>query len=241
MLWLRYLLKQQVKSKSTYLQAVDVQEKRAVLYRRITKWQDVQSFYMPGVVPGGGQEVPDGEALHPEDILLHLPSGIPTSQNVPESLVDIEKRLRVAQADDALVELRRLLRITLGLWDYKFNKLGPGQRANTRTRSIIAKFQEKIKRCVTRYRVARLALAKLDLTGSWSERFPELKAEDVRGPGKREDGESEGRRELSWIWMARSDNQDVSKEAKEDEIGESKQDTFQLRYVLSDHLFRFAC
>lgn len=45
-----------------------------------------------------------------------------------------EARLRTGQADDALVELRRLLRITMGMWDFKFTDVGFSQRGNTRAR-----------------------------------------------------------------------------------------------------------
>lgn len=45
-----------------------------------------------------------------------------------------EARLRIGQANDALVELRRLLRMTMGMWDFKFTDVGFSQRGNTRAR-----------------------------------------------------------------------------------------------------------
>jgi hypothetical protein len=224
MLELRRLLKQQIRSKATTFQAAELEEKRAILHRRITKWHEIQLFYMPEV--RGRQEAREGEVLHPESIPLHLPSGVPAGCGLSEDLVNVEKRLRVAQADDALVELRRLLRVTMGLWDYKFSQLGPSQRANTRARSMISRFQDKVQRCAERYRVARSALRRLDPTGPWLERFLELKPEHVKAPQRSEDDESEGRRELSWIWMVKANSQDVNMGASEEEIGDSKQKPF---------------
>ena len=210
--------------KATSFQAAELEEKRAILHRRIIKWQEVQSFYMPEL--RGRQDVPEGETLHPESIPLHLPSSIQAGHGLSEDFVNIEKRLRVAQADDALVELRRLLRVVMGLWDYKFSQLGPSQRANTRARSMISRFQDKVQRCAERYRAARLALTRLDPTESWSERFLELKPEHVKGPGRGKDDESEGRRELSWIWMVKANSWDVDVGASEEEIGDSKYNSF---------------
>jgi hypothetical protein len=219
----RRLLKRQVNSRATSLQVSALQEKRTILQRRITRWQEIQSVYMPGAFElQGRQRVAGGEVSHPESILLRLPSGYPVGHGLPATLVDMEKRLRLAQADDALVELRRLLRVTLGLWDYKFSQLGPSQRANTRARSMITRFEEKIQRCVERYQSAWTALARLDPAGSWSERFLELKPGHVKGPGRGKDDESEGRRELSWIWMMRSDSGNLNTGGNEIEVGDSK-------------------
>lgn len=205
------------------MQVAELQEKRTILQRRITKWCQIQSFYMPGVGDLRGRyDVSEGEVSHPENLLLYLPSGCRAEYHLSEALVDMEKRLRLAQAEDTLAELRRLLRVKLGLWDYKFSQLGPSQRANTRARSIISRFEDKIGRCAERYRAARLALTKLDATGSWSQRFLELKPEHVKSPGRGNDDESEGRREISWIWMMKVDGGEVNASVSEEEIGNSK-------------------
>jgi hypothetical protein len=141
---------------------------------------------------------------HPETDLLYLPSQMPLGNSVLDSLADKERWLRVAQADDALAELKRLLRITMGLWEYKYTQIGSGQGANTYTRTMITHFKTKVTHCADRYRAARAALLKLDPTGDWIIRLCELKAEDIRAPG-REEGESEGRRELSWNWLVQHD------------------------------------
>src|SRR5262245_25142768 len=168
---------------------------------------------------------------HPENDLLYLPSQMPLGNSV-DGLAEKERRLRVAQADDALAELKRLLRITMGLWEYKYTQVGSGQGPNTRTRAMITRFKTKVACCADRYRAARAALLKLDPTGNWIIRLRELKAEDVRAPG-REDGESEGRREWSWIWLVQHDEtgeepeSDMTK-ASEEEIHDGASRLFAL-------------
>jgi len=57
--------------------------------------------------------------------------------------------------------------------------------------------------------------------GAWLQQFLELKPEHVRTPRRNQDDESEGRREVSWIWMARSGLTEIE-DVTEEEIGESK-------------------
>lgn len=138
----------------------------------------------------------------PENMPLGLPSALPASlqQSCPFKLAQIELRFRLAQAEDALSELRRLLRITMGLGDYKSKQVGPSQRAATRARNLINRFKDKVSRCAERYRAAHNALLALDPMGEWKTRLWQLKDEDIRAPG-RGDGESEGFREVPWIWV----------------------------------------
>ena len=201
----RRLLKERAQPKLSTLQSAEINEQRGVLHRQIRKWQLVQTFYLPAVSAWrAGEFTDDGDVVHAKDTLLYLPSGCPSTMAIPEDLVAMEIRMRIAQADDALTELRRLLRISSGLWQYKRTQVGPSQRAGTRARSLISRFKDKIDRCADRYRAARRALVSLDPQGAeWSQRFRELKAEHVKGPRRTEEDKSEGRRELSWIWMAR--------------------------------------
>lgn len=119
--------------------------------------------------------------------------------------------MRIAQADDSLTDLRRMLRITMGLWDYKITNVGPSQVSSTRTRTMIDGYRTKVTRCVERYRAARNSLLQLDPNGEWILRLKELKADDVRPPERREeDKKKEGKREVSWIWMGRTSNPDAA-------------------------------
>lgn len=119
--------------------------------------------------------------------------------------------MRIAQADDSLTDLRRMLRITMGLWDYKITNVGPSQVSSTRTRTMIDGYRTKVTRCVEHYRAAWNSLLQLDPNGEWILRLKELKADDVRPPERREeDKKKEGKREVSWIWMGRTSNPDAA-------------------------------
>ncbi len=77
---------------------------------------------------------------------------------------------------------------------------GTGQKANTRMRSLEARYEAIIQRTAARYRAAREALQSLDPNGDWKNKFLVLDKKDVR-PCWKQKGQSEGRRELSWIWL----------------------------------------
>ncbi len=139
-----------------------------------------------------------------EDIPLWLPSSLPPllRSSLAPGLADKERRLRLAQADDALEDIRRLRRILTGIVEFKrLNVTGTGQRSTLKVRSLYTKFQDKVKRAAERYRAARAALERLDESGDWRTRFKVLLESDLRGPGRDEDDRSsEGRWEMSWIW-----------------------------------------
>ena len=113
----------------------------------------------------------------PENMPLRLPSTLPSSfqHSLPFGLAQIELRFHLAQAEDSLTELCRLLRITMGLRDYKSTQTEPSQRVGTRARSLINRFQDKVSQCAERYRAAYNALLALDPMGKWQTRLQRLK------------------------------------------------------------------
>jgi hypothetical protein len=201
--------------------------KRNVLRRRVDRWREIQNIYMPSIakylVQTVSSDYEDQFFECPEAIPLYLPSTLPADliSTIPPKFVEIEKCLRVSQADDSLNDLRRFLRITMGLWDYKRTHIGSSQRNGTRMYASIGTYREKVNRCASRYRAARDALSVLDPGGTWTTRLQELKSADIRPPVRdmekipkpkgarraqnttRNDPDaSEGRRSLSWIWLA---------------------------------------
>jgi hypothetical protein len=117
-------------------------------------------------------------------------------------VVEKERRLREAQADDALADIRHQRRIISGLWQFKKMKVdGTGNKPCTRMRTLYNRFHLRMRRCASRYRAARNALLVLNPDGSWQVRLKELKEADIRGPGKDDDGTSNSRFEPSWIWL----------------------------------------
>ena len=143
----------------------------------------------------------------PESTKLLLPSSLPSKLRDDPSIKKIaakELRLRIAQADDSLADIRRLRRLITGLINFKkLNVSGTGNKPNTRMRTLHNRMMNKVDRSANRYIAARNALLSLDPSGGdWKDRLRELnKKTDIRGPGRDPDDlTSKGRYEISWIW-----------------------------------------
>lgn len=155
------------------------------------------------LISSATEEGGENAAANPESIPLYLPSAVIAENElrVHPKVSDVERRLRIAQADDALSEIRRLRRIITGLWQFKSLQLsGEGNRPNTRLRVTHTRLQNCIMRAAERYRAARNALEHLDPNGPWAERLQVLENAHIKGPG-RGDGESNSSYEISWIWL----------------------------------------
>ncbi|KAH8111697.1 hypothetical protein DFH11DRAFT_1512691 [Phellopilus nigrolimitatus] len=218
-----------IDTKPHTIQSAVLQERKTTLLSKIGKWRKAQLVFMPcasiqvaqaaanaaasSMDPGGESSAPSTD----KRILLDIPPlCLPSELNndlkcalpTRHKLVDKETRLRLAQANDSLAELRRLLRLkSASLTFKKVNNVG--QRENTRARSVIVQFTSKIELTAERYRAARLALRRLDPGGDWMKQLQPLLPKDVRGIDEDEDDgkkkskrnqRSEGRREISWIW-----------------------------------------
>ncbi|KAH7904723.1 hypothetical protein BJ138DRAFT_1138468 [Hygrophoropsis aurantiaca] len=187
--------------------------KRTSVGHRITVWREVQKLYMPGVVrrlrdgDDNGVSSNDNDLgsdsdrdipSKPECTPLRLPSSISSSlwsAEFLEGLVQKERRLRLAQAHDALCELRQNLQMWSTLKHYKQTQIGGiSQKANTRARALLTHFWEKVV-------PARSALVVLDPNGSWINQLLVLKDTDIKGPRRSDNDVGEGDRELSWIWL----------------------------------------
>ncbi|KAG6822296.1 hypothetical protein H0H92_014401, partial [Tricholoma furcatifolium] len=66
---------------------------------------------------------------------------------------------------------------------------------------LFKRFNNRIDRFAARYRSAYAALSCLNPSGPWSSRFQNLEPKDISGPGKEDKDGSNGRFELSWIWL----------------------------------------
>ena len=198
-----------MKGTQTSKQMADLEEKRTLLRNQIQRWRQAQLAYTPCVASLIVQPPTDLAELPPmepaESMPLYLPSSLPQHlRELPELATVLEKecRLRVAQADDALAEIRCHRRIISGLWQFKkINIDGTGNKASTRMRTLYNRFNFRTQRCAGCYRAARNALLLLDPNGDWQSRLKDLKDNDIRGPGKNDNGSGNGRFEPSWIWL----------------------------------------
>lgn len=230
------------KSAKTTTEKTKLRDRRNALSHRIRTWRSIQHVYMPFAARliGSTPNADDSPALHPETTPLHLPSSLPRNLRgaCTANLLDKEKRLRVGQAHDALHDLRRVLRMKMGLVHYKHIHVdGEGQKKNTQARRVIGGLEDKQNQYVTRYRAAHAALERLEPGGTWAVTLKPLKKEDIVSPrandpddpnrsraqaqrdkaGKR----SEGRHTMSWIWIVTRADVPAGVPEAEGEIHES--------------------
>ena len=183
-----------------------MQERKNALRRKIRAWTVIQHLYIPGVAVlrarGDREASEETVEIAPYDIPLYLPSSLPATVACANKLRMYEFKLREAQAHEALEDLRQHLRLRTHMYKYK-DKNVFGQRANTRSQKTIGRVQTKIDASVAKYHTARRALTKLSRhvgTNEWATRLLPLVQEDIRPLTEGEEGQSEGRRTLSWIW-----------------------------------------
>jgi hypothetical protein len=233
----RFIFKRELsrtKGKKTSKQLADLEEKRSSLIRQIVIWRPIQLAYTPHVASllplVAGDAGDGGHYSNPESMPLYFPSFLPPEIRQRPELKDIceaEHRLREAQANDALAEVRRLRRVIQGLWQFKkLNVSGTGNRPNTRMLDSYSRFETKLQRVANRYRIVYTALMALDPNGCWKECLKELKPSDIRGPGRNLDNpedakKSNGRFEPSWIWLVTRLPQERGDNQTEDEFNHS--------------------
>jgi hypothetical protein len=120
-----------------------------------------------------------------ENVPLFLPSALPPDVRTASDMTRVsrmETRLRLAEARDALTDIRRLRRSIQWLWQFKkVNLSGMGNRPNTKSLTIYMRMNDQVNRAANKYRKARSALLVLDPYGAWQERLKELRKEDIRG------------------------------------------------------------
>jgi hypothetical protein len=183
-------------------------ERRGVLLHQIEKWRQLQAIYMPGALDAGTSDSGSSPRVKAESVKLWLPSQLDAEDRDSICLggvINSEKELRFAQLEDTLNDLRRVRRIRHGLITFhKVQLSGEGQKTQTRSRAVVQTIQDRIVRCVRRYRVARDALLHLDPRGDWQNLYLRLADNDNRGPGKEPEEVlgSEGQFTPSWIWRS---------------------------------------
>ncbi|KAG2122502.1 hypothetical protein DEU56DRAFT_873615 [Suillus clintonianus] len=200
---------------ATDTQKSTIQHQRNSLQRKIDAWKRVQALYTPAVqLLHSDSFQPSLDPITPEDAKLYLPSTMSAkSIRCDPRLQATEWELRFAQAGDALEELRQSLRLRDHMYTFKRDWVR-GQSANTRAQNALTRVVAKASAAADKYRAAHGALSalapSLRVVG-WNRKYKELdKKDDVRGMSAPQKGVSEGRRQLSWIWMVEGvgDDQD---------------------------------
>lgn len=176
---------------------------------------------MTSALPATGELLAD----HPEDLPLFLPNEISDDdlERCSPDIAKIEEHLREVQLRECLDKLRVQLHIKSCLVTHK-NRNVRGQVPNLRARRQLDVNGGKIEVIANKYRYARVAKLKLSGPGPWERKWRVLARTDVRtmlaedDPANKKAAEqardlgakgthraplmSEGRRTVSWIWMA---------------------------------------
>ena len=178
-------------------------ERQNGLQRRIDAWRKIQVLFMPTVIDLLHQPGTTDSAL-PYDAKLHLPSAVCSTLSISPVLLEYKWRLRMAQALDSLSDIRRRLEVRAHMYKYK-DRFTHGQRDGTRSRTLIKSLEAKIGLDADRYRGAYTALSLLAITlgkAGWSTSLRPLLESDIRHVSDSDFDSSEGRRQLSWIWLS---------------------------------------
>ncbi|KAG2122912.1 hypothetical protein DEU56DRAFT_873540 [Suillus clintonianus] len=178
---------------------------RNALQCKVDAWKGVQLLYTPAAQFLSSRLETVGIPDNPEDIKLFLPSSL-TADTISCSphLLTIEWELQIAQAGDALDEIRQSLRLRDYMYTFKRNCIR-GQSANTRAHNVLGRVEARAAAAADRYRAAHTALSSLapvlNKVG-WNVKLHSLNnKDDVHGMTVPRKGESEGRRQLLWIWV----------------------------------------
>ncbi|KAL1751670.1 hypothetical protein FB107DRAFT_221498 [Schizophyllum commune] len=177
----------------------NLQEARLAWFKRLARFRHLQELYMPGAVlkirAEDDARPPDAPPPDAEEVRLWLPSDM-TRQEREEGCVEgldqIEVRLRVAQATDALKKIREQMFAKQYLVNQRNTHI-VGQRDSTHARRVIDRVGDHINQHKDKYRKARTALHRLESRDAYPA-FKELKDSDLALDDDREaDGASTDR------------------------------------------------
>ncbi|KAG1738676.1 uncharacterized protein EDB91DRAFT_1237718 [Suillus paluster] len=192
---------------ATDTQMAAIQQLWNALQRKIDAWKCIQMLYTPEVqllestINTPSRHMSD--IITPEDANLWLPSALCSKSMVPNArLVSTEWELRYAQAGNALEEIRQSLCMH-------------GYIANTRAQNTLSRVEAKTAAAADKYCTAHTALSSLApvlCKIGWDDTFKVLdRNNDVRRMSAPRHGESEGRRQLPWIWLVEGVRDDADK------------------------------
>ncbi|KAJ7617937.1 hypothetical protein FB45DRAFT_872384 [Roridomyces roridus] len=150
--------------------------------RRLVRFRTLQATYQPAaILQLTNRDVPPEEL--PEQVPLMLPSALPIHLQSPPGcmagLADIENALREAQCSSSLVRLRNQLTMKSRLLVYKKNQ-SRHQAQNTRSRTLVAKNESKIRGHSEKFQMAWQARLSLAGGDEAAVGWPKLRKVDIR-------------------------------------------------------------
>ncbi|KAF7305216.1 CxC2 domain-containing protein [Mycena kentingensis (nom. inval.)] len=213
--------------------ASQLDELRVDLVKKIRGFERQQSLFMPGVDELRAAEaearVDGAEDAGPEDTKLWLPSDLTEEERewaCGEGLVEAEARLRAAQVEGTLVSIRGQVFARAHVVAER-NANAVGQRAGTRSGTLLGRMGTRLARDAARYRQSWKAARSLKGEG-FIPQFKELRDEDLRVVGedepdaaaraalgcigaphrvRQEPSATLSNRTVSWIWALRTEEE----------------------------------
>ncbi|EIW81617.1 hypothetical protein CONPUDRAFT_73294 [Coniophora puteana RWD-64-598 SS2] len=190
------------------------EQRRTSLRREISRLQEVQRAYMPGVETLITQK--DGNSDHePEKVILWMPSSLNAEARkiCTHDIANTELELREAECHAALEKIRSLIQTKYHFQIYR-NLNVRGQKKSSRARTLIDEYERKIRVVHSKYEHAHTAFLSLKGPGHSGLELKILTKADIRAlneptmepvtPRRRarvvEQGLGEGQRIISWIW-----------------------------------------
>ncbi|KAJ7659782.1 hypothetical protein DFH06DRAFT_1326803 [Mycena polygramma] len=161
-----------------------IQELRLSFHKKLRMFERLQGVYMPGVAAlrenAEERRDPDMPPPKAEDIKLWLPSDLSAAERrtvCARGVAESEAKLRHGQRMDALDNVRSRLHTQKHLITW-WNSNSVGQRAATRSASLIGRVGDRLAWVAEKYRRARMALITLKGEG-FAPHFKELKPRDM--------------------------------------------------------------
>ncbi|KAJ6463803.1 hypothetical protein C8R47DRAFT_1224959 [Mycena vitilis] len=201
-------------------QSERVSEMRIAFFTKLAKFRKLQLVYMPAAVLEleAEEDARDPELPAPkaEDVKIYLPSGVRSATReggCRTGLPDMEAKLREGQCRDSLRTLRTRLHAKRHLLDYRDDGGVAGQKAATRSYTLLGNIGERVDAVAVKYRRARLALIALRGRAA-CDGFKELTAADIQLDEEREI-DARARRKLGEIGSKRHKRRGPALSSKE--------------------------
>ncbi|KAJ7018738.1 hypothetical protein C8F04DRAFT_976786 [Mycena alexandri] len=171
----------ELKKAQTTAQKIDVVAMRRKLTRGITRFRKLQATYMPGALQFLARRPADAEET-PERTPLVLPSALSPEERKKGCMAGVEYTEAVArdgQCGAALLRLRHQLHIKSRFITYKKNN-SRHQHVNTRSRTLVARNESKIRLHSEKYQTAWGAIRALNGGDESTVGWRKLHQRDIR-------------------------------------------------------------
>ncbi|KAJ7067716.1 hypothetical protein B0H15DRAFT_752337, partial [Mycena belliarum] len=183
----RLRVQAELKKAGTAGQKISLTTMRTKLTRGIQRFRKLQSIYTPAALQAASRaqtgSLTDSAASElPEDTPLYLPSALTPEERTGgcvAGLENIEGLARDAQCRTALVRLRHQLHMKSRLMVYK-KKNARHQGANTRSRTIVARNESKVRLHSEKYQCAWNAIRLLNGGDPATVGWLKLRRQDIR-------------------------------------------------------------